>query len=220
MSISCDARFSTRIVPLVAGAVSGAVSGVLVVDPPAQADVASTSVTAKAEREARMTSPWVNGAERKPAKVRFGRAAALAVIAATIAAPCFAQDSATAVTAARPDSSVGATPATPATANDTTRRAPTPPPPPPVDSAIGRACRQSGGAAPDLVLVTFRATATEEERAAVAEEIGGKLVAPSVHARPGAWYLRVPGSGSDPTIADRLIMMSPVQEVGETRCPS
>ena len=152
-----------------------------------------------------------------------GRAAALAVIAATIAAPCVAQDSAAAATAARPDSSVAATPATPAspaTANDTTRRAPTPPPPPPVDSAIGRACRQSGGAAPDLVLVTFRATATEEERAAVAEEIGGKLVGPSVHARPGAWYLRVPGSGSDPTVADRLIMMSPVQEVGETRCPS
>ncbi len=164
-----------------------------------------------------MTSPRVDGAERGTAKAMCSRAAALAVIAATIAAPCVAQDSAAAATATRPDSSAAATPAP---ANDTTRRAPTPPPPAPVDSAIGRACRQSGGAAPDLVLVTFRATATEEERAAVAEEIGGKLVGPSVHARPGAWYLRVPGSGSDPTIADRLIMMSPVQEVGETRCPS
>lgn len=138
------------------------------------------------------------------------------MIAATIAAPCLAQDSAAAATATRPDSSA----ARPAAANDSAPRPPTPPPPPPVDSAIGVACKRSGGAAPDLVLVTFRGTATEEERAAVAKEIGGQLVAPSVHARPGAWYLRVPGSASDPTIADRLIMMSPVQEVGETRCPS
>ena len=163
-----------------------------------------------------MTSPRVDGAEPRTAKTPCGRAAAFAVIAVIIAAPCAAQDSAAAATPAQPDSSA----ARPAAASDTTPRPPTPPPPPPVDSALGVACKRSGGAAPDLVLVTFRATATEEERAAVAKEIGGTLVAPSVHARPGAWYLRVPGSGNDPTVADRLIMMSPVQEVSDTHCPS
>jgi hypothetical protein len=54
----------------------------------------------------------------------------------------------------------------------------------------------------------------------VAREIGGTLLEVSEHAAPGAWYLRVPGSAVDPSIADRLILMPHVLAVGATRCPS
>jgi hypothetical protein len=98
------------------------------------------------------------------------------------------------------------------------RRAP--PPPPPVDSALARACRAGGGAPPDLLTVTFRPTTSAAERAAVAREVGGTLLEPSEHQAPGAWYIRVPGSGLDRSVADRLIMLQPVLEVGATRCPA
>jgi hypothetical protein len=93
-------------------------------------------------------------------------------------------------------------------------------PRPPVDSVLGAACLDSQGSAPDLLIVTFRAAATARERAAVAAEVGGELVGMSEHAAPGSWYLRVPGGAADPSVADRLIMLSPVVEVGATRCPS
>jgi hypothetical protein len=69
-------------------------------------------------------------------------------------------------------------------------------------------------------MVTFRPSTTASERAAVAQEVGGTLVGTSEHAAPGAWYLRVPGSAGDRSVADRLILLSPVLEVGTTRCPS
>ncbi|HWB40883.1 MAG TPA: hypothetical protein VG500_06475, partial [Gemmatimonadales bacterium] len=65
-----------------------------------------------------------------------------------------------------------------------------------------------------------RPTATAEDRAAVARQVGGTLVAPSEHTAPGSWYLRVPGSAGDRSVADRVIVLSPVLEVGATRCPS
>jgi hypothetical protein len=89
-----------------------------------------------------------------------------------------------------------------------------------VDSALGAACEGIAGGRPDLLLVTFRPSATEDERSAVAQEVGGTLIGVSQHAAPGSWYLRVPGSGVDPGIADRLILLPPVLEVGTTRCPS
>ncbi len=94
------------------------------------------------------------------------------------------------------------------------------PPPPPVDSALARACRTRGGAPPDLLAVVFRPTATAAEREAVAREVGGTLLEPSEHQAPGAWYIRVPGSDLDRSLADRLIMLQPVLEVGATRCPA
>jgi hypothetical protein len=97
---------------------------------------------------------------------------------------------------------------------------PAPPPPAPVDSALGAACGGTAGGRPDLLLVTFRPTATESERSAVAQEVGGTLIGVSQHAAPGSWYMQVPGSAGDPTVADRLILLSPVLEVGATRCPS
>ena len=92
--------------------------------------------------------------------------------------------------------------------------------PAPVDSALAVACEATSGEPPDLLTVTFSASATEGERAAVAREIGGTLLEVSEHAAPGAWYLRVPGSAVDPSIADRLILMPHVLAVGATRCPS
>jgi len=89
-----------------------------------------------------------------------------------------------------------------------------------VDSALGAACEGSGGGPPDLLMVTFRPSTTASERAAVAREVGGTLVGTSEHAAPGAWYLRVPGTAGDRSVADRLILLSPVLEVGTTRCPS
>jgi hypothetical protein len=93
-------------------------------------------------------------------------------------------------------------------------------PPAPVDSALAIACRESGGDPPDLLMVKFRATATAAEREKVARDVGGTLVEQSQHQAPGAWYLHVPGSGMNPLVADRLILMPDVLEVGATRCPS
>jgi hypothetical protein len=93
-------------------------------------------------------------------------------------------------------------------------------PRPPVDSTLRAACLNDGGSAADLLIVTFRPDATSRERAAVAAEVGGELVGASEHAVPGSWYLRAPGGAVDRSVADRLIMLSPVLEVGTTRCPS
>lgn len=89
-----------------------------------------------------------------------------------------------------------------------------------MDSALAVACRESGGEPPDLLTVRFMATATAAEREAIAREMGGELLEPSEHQAPGAWYLHVPGSGINPLIADRLIRLPHVLEVGATRCPS
>ena len=94
------------------------------------------------------------------------------------------------------------------------------PPAPPADSLLGAACGESGGAPPDLIVVKFQPTTTAAEREAVAREVGGTVSGPSEHAAPGSWYLRVPGSAGDHSVADRLIQMSPVLEVGVARCPS
>jgi hypothetical protein len=93
------------------------------------------------------------------------------------------------------------------------------PPPAPVDSALGAACEETAQGPPDVWLVTFLPSATDSARSAVAKEVGGTLLGMSQHA-PGSWYLRVPGSAGDPAIADRLILLPPVLEVGSTRCPS
>jgi hypothetical protein len=89
-----------------------------------------------------------------------------------------------------------------------------------VDSVLAAACRESGGEPPDLLTVVFRPTATEAERRQAARDVGGILLEQSRHQAPGAWYVQAPGSGINPLIADRLIRLPPVLEVGATRCPS
>jgi hypothetical protein len=106
----------------------------------------------------------------------------------------------------RSDTAPGATPAPP------------PPPPEPVDSVLGAACAESGGGLPDLLTVKFHPATTASEREAVAREIGGTLAGPSEHGAPGAWYIQAPGAAA-PSTADRLIVLAPVLEVGNTRCP-
>jgi hypothetical protein len=71
-----------------------------------------------------------------------------------------------------------------------------------------------------VLLVKFRPTSTESERSAVATEVGGTVLGMSELTAPGSWYLKVPGSGNDPSVADRLILLPPVLEVEATRCPS
>jgi hypothetical protein len=90
----------------------------------------------------------------------------------------------------------------------------------PVDSALGAACEETAQGPPDVWLVTFLPSTTDSGRSAVAQAVGGTLLGMSQNAAPGSWYLRVPGSGGDPTVADRLILLPPVLEVGSTRCPS
>jgi len=90
----------------------------------------------------------------------------------------------------------------------------------PVDSILGAACQETADGSPDLWLVTFLPTATESDRTAVAKGVGGTLLGMSRDGGPGSWYLQVPGSGGDPTVADRLILFPAVLEVGSTRCPS
>lgn len=94
------------------------------------------------------------------------------------------------------------------------------PPRQPVDSVLRATCLDLQGSASDLLIVKFRSDATAEERGAVAAEVEGILVGISEHAAPGSWYLRVPGGAGDRSVADRLILLSPVLEVGATRCPS
>jgi hypothetical protein len=123
----------------------------------------------------------------------------------------------------RPDSlraDTAAAAAAPGGASPAAAAPPPPAPPPPVDSTLARACRASAGAPPDLVAVVFRPTTSPEERQAVAAAVGGTLAEQSEHQRPGAWYILVPGSGKDASLADRLIRLSPVVELSELRCPA
>jgi hypothetical protein len=167
---------------------------------------------------ARMTAPHCEGIS---AALRKGISGWLILLGALGAgSPAWAQDSAATVIGrdssriARADSALPDTARAPAA--DGARPAP---PPPPVDKALGKACTASGGGAPDLLIVTFRRDVTPEERSAVAEEVGGTLRGPSEHAAPGSWYIEIPGSAGDPSVADKLILLDPVVEVGTTRCP-
>ena len=163
-----------------------------------------------------------------------------ALLAGGAGAPAFAQDTAAAaVTAppadtARPPTDSAAAPGAPSTGQNGVRRdsvrpdtvrvdtaaARAAPPPTPVDSALAHACRSAAGGPPDLLTVKFRPTATAAEREAAARQVGGTLLEQSEHQAPGAWYLRLPPEAVDRSVADQLIMLQPVLEVGATRCPS
>jgi hypothetical protein len=174
-----------------------------------------------------MRSPQFGESGPHRRKKDFGRLVALAAM--LIAAPCRAQSTGVAV----PDSSAGTDSArtdgaavAPADslarpeADSATRTRSPAPLPAPVDSTLGAVCEETDRGPPDVFLVTFLPSTTERERLAVAQQVGGTLLGMSQHAAPGSWYLRVPGSGGDPAVADRLILLPPVLEVGSTRCPS
>ena len=192
-----------------------------------------------------MTSRRFGGPGRHPRTSTF--AWLVALVAVVTAVPCGAQSTGTAPVAGRdtgvavpPDTARTDTTRTDTTRTDTTRTdtaavapgdtlarqgpdsaaRPAPPPPAPVDSALGAACQGTAGDRPDLLLVKFQPFSTDSERLAVAQEVGGTIIEMSQHAAPGSWYLLVPGSAGDPAVADRLIVLAPVLEVGATRCPS
>ncbi len=172
-----------------------------------------------------MTSPRFGGSVRHQRKNTLVWLVALASVLVT--APCLAQGTG-ADSLTGPDSAVGVPPDSGAVAPGDTLARPAPDstaaparpatPPPPVDSALGAACTGTAGGPPDLLLVSFRPTTTASERSVVAREVGGTLLGMSEHAAPGSWYLQVPGSAGDRSVADRLILLSPVLEVGTTRC--
>lgn len=92
-------------------------------------------------------------------------------------------------------------------------------PPAPTDSILSASCAGATGLAPDLLIVVFQPDATSASRDSVARAVGGELAGAADAVRPGGTYIKVPGGAYDPTVADRLIMLPPVQEVGPTRCP-
>lgn len=157
----------------------------------------------------------------------------MAVLAGQAASPLYAQDttapingppanpaSSTNVDTAGPPRDTTVAPAGQAGSRPDGLARDTTAPPAPVDSVLAAACRETGGEPPDLLTVVFRPTATAGERERAARDVGGTLLVQSRHQVPGAWYVRVPGSGINPHAADRLILQPPVLEVGATRCPS
>ena len=98
-------------------------------------------------------------------------------------------------------------------------------PPVPVDSILRKACRGSGGSATlarDLLVVVFAPEAARADRAALAREVGGKLLGP-VSSEPGAYYLKVPTRGQEHRLraaADELVRSGLVRRVGTRACPS
>lgn len=94
----------------------------------------------------------------------------------------------------------------------------------PVDSTLIAACADSANGAPglarDLLLVVFAPAAEAAERTAIARSVGASLVGPA--AGGGAYYLRVSTGGDGDqlnAVADRLILLEGVQQVGTQACP-
>ena len=102
--------------------------------------------------------------------------------------------------------------------------APAPPPaPPPVDPSPKGVCINAyGGVATDVLLVTFQRRSTPEERDAAIKAVKGTLVAPDPNDDASA-YVRVPSDGNEfalRALADRLIRVRVVKEVGPAPCPA
>jgi hypothetical protein len=125
----------------------------------------------------------------------------------------------------------------PAVRGDTTRASPapvptTPPPPapvpapaaPPAADALPRGiCADAlpGEAAPDVLGIVFQSDATPEARDAALAAVAGKRLAGS--AEDQFQYVHVPAGGSEfrlRTLADKLIRLRSVSEVGPVACPA
>jgi hypothetical protein len=100
---------------------------------------------------------------------------------------------------------------------------PPPPAPPPIDPVVGRACRDAapGESAPDVLGIVFGRSSSVEARDAAIASAGGKRLAGS--AEDEFQYVQVPAGGSEfrlRTIADKLIRLAGVNEVGPVLCPA
>jgi hypothetical protein len=125
---------------------------------------------------------------------------------------------------ARPDSA-----AKPAAAAPAPPPPPPPPAPPPAPAPVptaellpkGVCTDPAGGVAADVVLVTFTRRAQPADRDAALKLVHGTLVAPDP-TDPASAYVRVPSDGNEfvlRAIADRLIRVPVVKEVGPVNCP-
>ena len=105
--------------------------------------------------------------------------------------------------------------------------APAPPvapaPPPPVSTLPKGVCTDpAGGVSTDVLYVTFRARSKPTEREAALKPVHGTIVAPDPDDDASA-YVRVPSDGNEfalRAIADRLIRVPVVKEVGPVQCPA
>jgi len=126
----------------------------------------------------------------------------------------------------RPDSAAKPAAAAPAPPPQPPAPPPAPvPAPAPVPSADllpkGVCTDPAGGVAADVVLVTFTRRAQPADRDAALKLVHGTLVAPDP-TDPASAYVRVPSDGNEfvlRAIADRLIRVPVVKEVGPVNCP-
>ena len=80
---------------------------------------------------------------------------------------------------------------------------------------------ESGGDAPDILMVTFVSRAKPADREAALKTVNGTLVAPDLD-DPRIWYVHVASDGNEfvlRSIADRLIRARSVSEVAPVQCP-
>lgn len=80
----------------------------------------------------------------------------------------------------------------------------------------------AGGVSTDVLYVTFRARSKPAEREAALKPLHGAIVAPDPD-DPASAYVRVPSDGNEfvlRAIADRLIRVPVVKEVGPVPCPT
>jgi hypothetical protein len=100
---------------------------------------------------------------------------------------------------------------------------PPPPPPPPVSTLPKGVCTDpAGGTSTDVLYVTFRARSKPAEREAALKPVHGTIVAPDPDDDASA-YVRVPSDGNEfvlRAIADRLIRVPVIKEVGPVQCPA
>ena len=80
----------------------------------------------------------------------------------------------------------------------------------------------AGVQAPDVLLVTFKSRSGQAEREAAIKIVKGTLIAPDP-SDDRSWFVRVPGEENEfvlRSIADRLIRVPVVNEVGPIQCPA
>ena len=100
------------------------------------------------------------------------------------------------------------------------KRAAAVPPGPPLPTGVCPAGADPVSA--DVLLVTFSSRSTPAEREAAVKGVKGTIVAPDPN-DPASAYVRVPSEGNEfllRAIADRLIRVPVVKEVGAVQCPA
>jgi hypothetical protein len=129
-------------------------------------------------------------------------------------------DTTSAPRAVRPDS--GNKPAAAGAAPGAPAKPPDQPAPDPYPKGVCTAdVPESGGDAPDILMVTFVSRAKPADREAALKTVNGTLVAPDP-GDPRIWYVHVASDGNEfvlRSIADRLIRARSVSEVAPVQCP-